>query len=146
MVTRRELVTAGALGALSTAAGAAEADLTEVQSPDAISADALRGIRQDIGQLRSILDEGLRGPSVGHGAPGVVRRQFETFIRANQKYPDYCDVGLGVFTDLYDWHIKYRQPLELTRVDGRMALRFMFTWMVLMPNQDVAFVGIPYDR
>jgi hypothetical protein len=27
-----------------------------------------------------------------------------------------------------------------------MAIRFMFTWMVLRPEQDPEYVGIPFDR
>lgn len=146
MVTRRELVTAGALGALSTAANADGAAREEGQSNEQISAESLRGIRSDLSQIRAILNDTLKEPSVGFGIVSTVRKQFELFIRANQKYPDYCEVGLQVFTDLYDWHVKYQQPIEITRLDNRMTLRFMFTWMVLIPAQDPAFIGIPYDR
>jgi hypothetical protein len=51
-----------------------------------------------------------------------------------------------VFTDLYDWHVRYQQPIEITRVDNRTAIRFMFTLMVLRPEQADNFVGIPFDR
>jgi hypothetical protein len=146
MVTRREVVTAGALGALSTAAGAEAGTRTEAQNSDREAAEALTRIHNEVSKIREILDDGLRGPSVGFGIPGAARRQFELFIRANQKYPDYCEVGLQAFTELYDWHVRYRQPIEITRVDNRTALRFMFTWMVLVPNQDPVYIGIPYDR
>jgi hypothetical protein len=48
--------------------------------------------------------------------------------------------------ELYDWHVRYQQPIEMSRVDNRLALRFMFTWMVLRPEQGDNFIGIPYDR
>lgn len=143
MVTRRELVTAGALGALSTAAGAEGTALAEAQSNEQISAEALRAMRGDLARIQETLDDAL---TVGRGVVSTVRKQFEVYVRTNQKYPDYCEIGLQVFTDLYDWHVRYQQPLEITRVDNRTALRFMFTWMVLVPGQDPAFIGIPYDR
>jgi hypothetical protein len=146
MITRRDVVTAGALGVLSTAATAEGAGHAEAQSHEQISAEALRGIRSDLSQIRSILNGALNEPSVAVGVVASVRQQFEIFIRAHQKYPDYCEVGLRVFNDLYDWHVKFQQPIEITRVDNRMALRFMFTWMVLIPGQDPMFIGIPYDR
>ena len=146
MITRRDVVTAGALGVLSTAAAAEGTGDGAAQSNEQISAEALRGIRSDLSQIRGILNDALNEPSVAVGVVSNVRQQFEIFIRANQKYPDYCEVGLKVFTDLYDWHVKFRQPIEITRIDNRTALRFMFTWMVLIPSQDPMFIGIPYDR
>jgi len=75
-----------------------------------------------------------------------IRRQFGLFLRANQKYPDFCEIGPGVFTELYDWHVRHRQPIEITRTDNRMTIRFMFTGMLLRPEQDPGYVGIPFDR
>lgn len=157
MMTRRAVVAAGALGAMATAVvpaeaadAAASADVGSAdlaQSPELVSAQALRDIRAELAEVRRILTDGLLGPSLSAGASVTeLRRQFGIFLRGNQKFPDYCEVGSGVFTDLYDWHVRHRQALEMTRQDGRTALRFMFTWLVLRTDQDVAFVGIPYDR
>jgi len=151
-VTRRELVTAGALGALSaTAQGeltglAGSAEAAAVQSPEAISAQALRDIAQQLDDINDVLREGLVGPSLNAGIIVEIRRQFGLFLRANQKYPDFCEIGPGVFTELYDWHVRHRQPIEITRTDNRLTIRFMFTGMVLRPEQDPGYVGIPFDR
>lgn len=151
MVTRRDVVTAGALGAWSAAAGEAAAAgdgrRIEAQSPEQQSATAMQAMQRDLQQIRAILQDGLVGPSVGQG-PVIteVRRQFGVFLRSAQKFPDYCEVGISVFTDLYDWHVRHGQPIEVSRIDNRLALRFMFTWMVMRTDQDPAFVGIPYDR
>ncbi len=164
MVTRREMVGAGALGALVTttgmltgpaAAAPAEPAVTRAagdhtaatgQSAEVLTAQSLREIRGELTQLRQLIDNALVGPALSSGPVGEVRRQFLVFLRSNQKYPDFCEVGPGVFTDLYDWHVRHRQPLEVGRPDGRMALRFMFTWMILRPEQEPAFIGIPFDR
>jgi hypothetical protein len=151
-VTRRDLVTVGALGALSaTAPGemtglAADAEAAAAQSPETVSAQALRDIAQEVGEIRRLLREGLIGPSLSDGVIVEIRRQFGLFLRANQKYPDFCEIGPGVFTELYDWHVRHRQPIEITRTDNRLTIRFMFTGMVLRPEQDPGYVGIPFDR
>lgn len=163
MVTRREMVSAGALGALATTTGvltgpataAAEPAVSRAtgehtaetaQSAEVLAAQALREIRGELTQLRRLIDDALVGPALASGPVGEIRRQFLVFLRSNQKYPDFCEVGPGVFTDLYDWHVRHRQPIEVGRPDGRMALRFMFTWMILRPEQEPAFIGIPFDR
>ena len=153
MVTRRELVTTGALGVLS-ATGALEAEGglaaasngAAAQSAEAVSAEALRGIHRELQQTRDVLNDALRQNSLTVGALVPIRRAFDQFLRANTKYPDYCEIGSSIFTELYDWHVKYQQPIEVQRVEGRMAIRFMFTWMLLRTEQDPHFVGIPYDR
>ena len=149
-MTRRELVTVGALGALSSTApgevtGLA-AEAAAAQSPETVSAQALRDIAQEVGEIRRLLREGLIGPSLSDGVIVEIRRQFGLFLRANQKYPDFCEIGPGVFTELYDWHVRHRQPIEVTRTDNRLTIRFMFTGMVLRPEQDPGYVGIPFDR
>jgi len=146
-VTRRELVTAGTLGALGAGTGSGTVSAEAgAQSPETISAQALLEIARELGQVRQLLRDGLLGPSLSDGIVAEVRRQFHTFLRSNQKYPDYCEIGSSVFTDLYDWHVRHGQPIEITRTDNRMSIRFMFTWMILRPEQDLNYVGIPFDR
>jgi len=152
MVTRRELVTAGALGAISATGasdGAAPANAIPAQIrevADVQIVQALHGILAELGALRRMLGDALNGPSAPDGTVADVRRQFGVFLRSNQKYPDYCEIGSSVFTDLYDWQVRNRLPIEVVNTDGRMSIRFMFTWMVLRTDQDVKFVGIPYDK
>jgi hypothetical protein len=155
MVTRREVMTSGALGALSAAVdgrtgvemAATEAAGSAVsQSPELISAQALREIADDIAAVRRLMRDAFIGPTVAHGALVEIRRQFGIFLKSNQKYPDYCEIGPAIFTDLYDWHVRYQQPIEISRVDNRTAIRFMFTWLILRPEQPDTFVGIPFDR
>ena len=157
MVTRREVVTTGALGALATVAeagagGAAAAPTSAAsvgeaaQSPEVVSAQALREIADQVAEIRRLMRDAFIGPSVANGSLVEIRRQFGIFLKSNQKYPDYCEIGPAVFTELYDWHVRYQQPLEVSRVDNRTAIRFMFTWMILRPEQAELYVGIPFDR
>jgi hypothetical protein len=155
MVTRRDVVTAGALGVLAAAEGAAvpvgaheaaAGSAAAAQSPEIISAQALREIAEHVAEVRRLVRDAYFGPTLTHGILVEIRRQFGIFLKANQKYPDYCEIGPAVFTDLYDWHVRYQQPIEISRVENRTAIRFMFTWMVLRPEQGDNYVGIPFDR
>jgi hypothetical protein len=141
MVTRREMVTTGALAALAGHEGGTTA---AAQTPELIVAHALREMAGDLNQIRLQLREGLPRPD--QGVVSEVRRQFTIFLRSNQKFPDFCDIGPGVFTEIYDWHVRFQQPIETSRIDNRTAIRFMFTWMILRTDQAEAFVGIPFDR
>jgi hypothetical protein len=56
------------------------------------------------------------------------------------------EVGLGVWEDVYDWHVRYQQPLNATRLaDGRYVLTFMFTNLILRPDLAVEYVGFGFD-
>jgi hypothetical protein len=49
--------------------------------------------------------------------------------------------------DVYDWHVKNRQQLVVTRgPDGRYWLQFMFTTLIMRGEQDPNYIGIPYDK
>ncbi|MEZ5288891.1 MAG: hypothetical protein R2712_29635 [Vicinamibacterales bacterium] len=149
MVTRREVVAAGALGALGAGAGDAAGRAGEAggaQTAEVEMARQLARIQDEMEGLRTLLRQALLGPSLAVGPVADIRRAFGVFLRSNQKFPDYCEIGSDVFTDLYDWHVRQQQPIEVTRVDNRLAIRFMFTWMVMRPEQDAGFIGFPYDR
>lgn len=145
MVTRRDVVTTGVLGGI-VAAGSSSTVEGASQSPETISAQALRDISEDVNQIRIQMREAFIGPSLAAGPVADLRKQFTIFLRANQKFPDFCEIGPGIFMELYDWHVRYQQALEFSRVDNRTALRFMFTWLILRPEQTETFIGIPFDR
>lgn len=148
MVTRRDIVTAGMLGTLSTATREQGAQREVEQSADSkILSEGLREIRQQLAQIETVLDESFRQNSRAHGVVIPLRRQFELFLKANNKFPEFCDVGLGVFVEIYDWHVKHKQPVQIARApDGRMTILFMFTQLVLRQDAEPGFMGLPYDR
>ncbi|MGH9202042.1 MAG: hypothetical protein ACRD2A_12505 [Vicinamibacterales bacterium] len=146
MMTRRDVVAGSLLGTLATST-AAQADATEQSSQSAGTERALVAIRQQLEQIKVVLDEALRQVSLSHGLIIPVRRALEQFLRINGKFPDYLEVGSAVFLDVYDWHVKHQQPLQLSRTtDSRMVLRFMLTQIILRHEQEPAFVGPPFDR
>ena len=144
MLSRRELITAGVAGSLSAAPGAEGSTIGAEQQADR---EGQREIARTIQTLERTLNSSTLPSSLGYGFVSKLRDSMEQFLRANQKFPDFIDVGAAVFFDLYDWHVKYSQQLVVTRVtDGRYALQFMFTSLVLRPEQDRNYIGVPTDR
>ena len=75
-----------------------------------------------------------------------IREQQRVFLRANQKFPDFVDVGISVWESVYDWHVRHQQPLAIARTaEGRYVMTLMFTTLILRPEQDVNYVGFGYD-
>jgi hypothetical protein len=63
-----------------------------------------------------------------------------------QKYPDFIEVGIDVWDSVHDWHVRFQQPLNVTRVaDGRYAMSFSFTTLILRPEMAGDYVGPPFD-
>jgi hypothetical protein len=146
MIGRREVVTGGLLGSLAAGAGTAAASETEIQETQALR-DILKGIEDKLGEIKTSLDQGLRGSSMTYGNVGQLRSTIEKYARVTGKFPDYCDVGLGIFYDVYDWHVRNQQQIQIARVaDQRLMILFMFTQLLVRWEGDVNFIGVPFDR
>lgn len=143
MLSRRDLFTAGVAGSLTgvTSSGAAA---TTAQEADR---DGQREIARQIQAVDDTLERAFLSNSLSHGPIDKIRDYMITFCRSHQKFPDFIEVGLGVFMELYDWHVRHRQQLVVQRApDGRYWLQFMFTSMVLRPETESGYIGIPYDK
>jgi hypothetical protein len=136
MLSRREMITAGLAGGLAAAPGGASALPVEEQEQREVAA-----------QLQAI-DRTLNNAFLPSSSiVAKLRSDMEQFLRANGKFPDFIEIGVGVFYDVYDWHIKNRQELLVTvRNDGRYAMQFMFTSLILRSEQDRLYVGVPFNR
>ena len=143
MISRREVVTAGVLG--SFAASAAPADAA--QNNDAAVKAALSAIEDQLKEMNTTLDRGLVGPGVGAGAIGRIRERLTTHLRSAGKFPDFMEVGTNLFYDVYDWHVRHAQQIQITRIaDQRFAIQFMFTQLIVRWEQDANYLGVPFDR
>src|SRR5262245_46797126 len=120
MLTRRDLIASGGV-------------LTQLYPEDAAAAqrtpsdtDALLGIANAIRELRQV---------PGGGQVTTIRERQRAFLRQNQHYPDYNDVGLIVWERLLEWHAFTQQELKLSRgPDGRYLMEFTITHLVLRPD------------
>jgi hypothetical protein len=143
MITRRELITGGVTGSIVPIGYAESAEGIQPRT----ELDALREISNQIGEVDRTLSQGMLSNAVTFGLASKVRGQAETFFRTAQKFPDFIDIGYNVFMDVYDWHVKNRQQLVVTRgPDGRYWLQFMFTTLIMRGEQDPNYIGIPYDK
>ena len=100
-----------------------------------------------IDDLRRSFEHQFDSTELGESASITrVRQAQRMHLAATQRYPAYLEVGIDAWEHVYDWHVKQRQPLDAKRLpDGRYALVFMFTTLLLRPDQAGEFVGPPYD-
>lgn len=142
MISRREVVTAGVLGTL---AAASPADAAQSASEIQALKEGFKDLEDRVGDLKSALDQGLRGNSMNFGNMATVKDKISRFARLSGKFPDYCDIGLDVFYDVYDWHVRHAQQINMVRMaDQRLAIQFMFTQLILRWENDGNYVGTPY--
>ena len=156
MISRRALVTGGAIGALSTTPALADAASSQAGQSTRTQAqqdtdtallrrmnDRLDGIGQDVGGLSSV----FRTNSVAYGYIPKLREAYTLFWKTNGKFPEFVEVGTHVFYDIYDYHVKQRLPIPVNRLnDGRMTITFMYTQLLVRVDQAPGFIGVPFDR
>ena len=144
---RRAVVGGSLLAGLSTLMS--QAALADGASAEAASAAAgdLEGVSDSIDQLRLTVEHQFATVYTDKWQ-GVarVRQQQHTWMRSTQKYPDFIEVGLDIWDNIYDWHVVYQQPVNMTRTsDGRYTMVFMYTTLLLRPDQALDFVGFAFD-
>ena len=139
MVERRNLVggglVAGLASLMTTGVGAAPR-----AGDDEVSASAIDRFRQTSErQFEQIYTQKWKGVS-------RVRQQQRTWLISTRKYPDFLEIGIDVWENIYDWHVVYQQPLNVSRLaDGRYAMMFTFTMLLLRSDQNPDFVGYAFD-
>jgi hypothetical protein len=136
MLSRRELIAAGAGMHMARGDAAAAQD----KGSDADSARALRGISDILDQIRG--QSAITTPVVAQ-----LRDRQRQFYRINQRFPECIDVGIRVFEQMQDWHIRHLRPLNINRGgDGRWQMDFILSVLVLKHELPENEIGQPYDR
>jgi hypothetical protein len=75
-----------------------------------------------------------------------IRDQQHTFLKANQKFPGFIEVGLGVWEGVVDWHVRHQRPLSVSRsAEGRYIMAMGFTTLILRPELSDNYVGPGMD-
>ncbi len=131
---RRHLLSGGVMASMGTAFGMQRSGGSQQPDNEAVSAS--------IDELRQTIDRAqLVSPELAR-----IREQQRVFLRANQKFPDFLEIGIAVWEGVYDWHIRHQLPVSITRTtDGRYAMAVMLTTLVLRPDQPEAYIGVGFD-
>jgi hypothetical protein len=156
MLTRRELVTGSALGAIATTASstgnAANPPAPAVndaprQEVDNASLKIIASKTTEMDQTLDGLAGVVRSNSLAFGFVPKLRDAYTLYWKTHGKFPEFCEVGTSVFYDIYDWHVKNRLPAPVSRfADGRMSITFMYTQLLVRIDQAPDYVGLPFDR
>ena len=146
MVTRREVMTTGVLGTLT--GPVPEASASTTTQDDAATARVLGQLSSQLSNINGTLNSGLVGPGLASGFLADIRSRFTTHLRAAGKFPDFMEIGIEPFYDIYDWHVRHNQQITITRVaEQRFAIQWMFTQYVLRWENDQNYIAPqPYDR
>ena len=140
LLTRRSVAGTLLMGwpMAGTLEAAADGQQRQAQAPDSDTlremADALKRIGAE---LRAQGDPPILGP---------IREAQRTFLRLNQKFPDYIEVGVAVWEQLHDWQVHTQQMLNVTRLtDGRYVMQTMLCTFVLRTDLTPAYIGPASD-
>lgn len=143
---RRNLVNGGLVAGLtalvpsSASSAAAAGGAGGGQEGDHRVANAVTELRRTFEQQ---MQSQHQGPWTGVAA---IRKEQRDWLKSTQKYPDFIEIGIAVWESLYDWHVRHQQPISMTRLaDGRYAMAFMFTTLLLRPDMAPEFVGYPFE-
>ncbi len=139
-LTRREVLTSGMMSGVSF--GSRDDGGTEPDAPEE------REINETLKSLVSELKQPEHSMLPGDlGAVAHLRGQMIEFMKGANKWPDFIDVGHRAWCALYDWHVRFGvQPVVMRLPDNRYGLTFMFTTLVLRPEQPADYYGLPYDK
>jgi hypothetical protein len=135
MLSRRELIAGGAAAHMARGEGAA----------------AQRGGDGDNGpeleSIRNVL-ESIRGQYTVLTPPVLqLRDRQRQFFRLNHRFPECIDVGIRIWEQMQDWHIRHLRPLNINRAgDGRWQMDFILSVIVLKHELPENEIGQPYDR
>jgi len=135
MIGRRDVIHSLALGGTLSAL-----------APDAVAAQDSEQALQDLTKaVRAVREEVARQASFWEIAS--VRDQLRTFLRSNGKFPDFIEVGVDIWMQVYDWHVRFQQPIMLGRTgDGRQTITLMTTSVIMRADSNASFIGPPYDN
>jgi hypothetical protein len=135
MIDRRSVINGGFLAGLAAFQPGQQSRSSSASVDDGLTAKALSDLT---GTIQRGLDT---SPELAH-----IREQQRVFLRANQKFPDFIEIGITVWESVYDWHVRHQQPLTVARTaEGRYAMTVAFTTLILRPDFVDNYVGTGMD-
>lgn len=137
MVGRRELFGGGMV-----------AGLAALTSGETVAAqqEGTAAVARAVDDLRRALERRLGCDTGDCPAVAAIRQQLNTYLKSNQKFPEFIDAGLDVWNEVFDWHVRNQRPIDTRRLaDGRYGITFMFTTVVLKPENTPGYLSFGYD-
>lgn len=145
MVHRRSMIAGTMVGGALSALGAGEAVAGEAPGSGQSSQDERLRLDEVVNAVRAVRDEIARQHAFWEIT--AVRDQLRTFLRANGKFPDFIETGADIWQQVYDWHVRFQQPIALGRTpEGRYTILLLATTVVMRPDLAPGFIGLPYDN
>jgi hypothetical protein len=143
MIRRRQMIQRATLGGALMALTAP--DIKALGTEAAADASSDRATEEVAKAVRAIHDEISRQNSFWEIAS--VRDATRAFLRANGKFPDFIEVGTDTWQQVYDWHVRFQQPVMVGRTpEGRYTITLMATTLVMRPDLAQGYIGPPYDN
>jgi hypothetical protein len=140
---RRELLGGGVLGGLL--GGLGEEAAQAAQAPQSTTRTVIEDFSGVVDAINNLEKEIARQNSFVDIAP--IRDAQRNYLRVNSHMPNYIEVGAGYWFSLYDWHVRWQQPLNLTRdLLGRYTITYLGTAIVLRTEMPDQFLSAPYDE
>ena len=136
MLNRRNVINGSLFAGLAAFAPGQQSRTTASSSDD--SAVVAKAVSDLNGTLERFLET---SPELAR-----IREQQRVFLRANQKFPDFIEIGIGVWESVYDWHVRHQQPLVISfNAEGRYTMAVALTTLVLRPELATNYVGNGLD-
>jgi len=144
MVKRRDLLGGGILGGIL--GGMAEdSEAVQPQQPQPRQQTVIEDFSGVVDAINNLEKEIARQNSFVDIAP--IREVQRNFLRTNSHMPNYIEVGAGHWFSLYDWHVRWQQPLSLSRdLLGRYTITYLGTAIVLRSEMGDQYLSAPYDE
>ena len=102
----------------------------------------------DLAVAKAINDLNTTVQRAAQTSPELARilDQQHTFLKTNQKFPDFIEVGLSVWEGVVDWHVRHQQSFSMSRsAEGRYIMAIGFTTLILRPELSDNYVGPGMD-
>jgi hypothetical protein len=132
---RRNLVGRGMLAGAAVLLGDPKPAASAQDTDSGAAARAIENLRASLERQLAISPELER-----------IREQQRVFLKANHKFPDFIEIGIDVWENVYDWHVRHQQPLVVARTaEGRYVMTVMFTTLILRPEQVSNYIGYGFD-
>lgn len=145
MVARRDLLGGGILGGLVGGLAGDSAEAGEAGAAQRQQQQQTEDFSQVVTAIDRLRQEIARGPSFSEIAP--VREVQKAYLRSNQHFPNFIDVGAGHWFGVYDWHVRWQQPLNLGRdPQGRYTIAYLGTTLILRSEMTDGYMSVPYDE